>query len=68
MAAEKINDRIKSMGSNKRERELRALLNATQEDLETVRAAFNALVTKLNADAGVADTNYAPIGALNLQK
>ena len=33
-------------------------------DISTLRTAFNTLVTKLNADAGVTDTNYAQAGAL----
>lgn len=67
MPSEKISNRMKGIRSGNRERELQALLTATQEDLATIRTAFNTLVAKLNADAGVTDTNYAPIGTLNLQ-
>jgi hypothetical protein len=47
-------------------KELRKLLEAAQADLTAVRASFllltakiDVLATKLNADAGVTDTNYA---------
>lgn len=33
------------------------------DDLETIRAWAAALATKLNADAGVTDVNYATISA-----
>lgn len=40
--------------------------NKLVDDLETLRAAFASLVTKLNADAGVTDTNYASVAAASL--
>lgn len=40
--------------------------NKLVDDLETLRAAFATLVTKLNADAGVTDTNYASVAAAAL--
>jgi hypothetical protein len=40
--------------------------NKLVDDLETMRAAFATLVTKLNADGGVADTNYASVAAATL--
>lgn len=43
---------------------LQATLAATQADLATLRTAFNTAMTKLNADAGVTDTNYAADAAL----
>lgn len=43
---------------------LRATLLATQADLATLRTAFNTAMTKLNADGGVTDTNYAAAAAL----
>lgn len=42
------------------------LLDAALADLTALRTAFNTLVTKLNADAGVTDTNYAAAPALTL--
>lgn len=41
-----------------------AACNALQADAVTHRTAYAALVTKLNADAGVTDTNYAAPAAL----
>lgn len=40
------------------------VLNSLVADLATVRTALNAVVTKLNADAGVTDTDYAACAAL----
>lgn len=48
------------------ERQLVVQLNALVTDLETLRASHAALVTKLNADAGVTDTNYASVAAASL--
>ena len=45
-----------------------AFNDAVVDDLTTLRTAFNTLVTKLNADTGVADTNYAAAGALTVTK
>lgn len=66
MAAEKISQRVRA--TNAHQRDVAAALVAAQEDLATLRTAFNTLTAKLNADAGVTDTNYATIGTLNLQK
>lgn len=40
--------------------------NRLVDDVEALRAAFATLVTKLNADAGVTDTNYASVLAATL--
>lgn len=45
---------------------MRLEFNKLVDDLETLRAAFATLVTKLNADAGVTDTNYASVAAASL--
>lgn len=47
-------------------RQVRLEFNKLVDDLETLRAAFATLVTKLNADAGVTDTNYASVLAATL--
>lgn len=47
-------------------RELLIQHNKLVDDLEALRAAFATLVTKLNADAGVTDTNYASVAAATL--
>ena len=41
-----------------------AFNDAVVADLTTIRSALNAVVTKLNADAGVTDTDYAAAAAL----
>lgn len=40
------------------------VLTSIVEDLTLIRTWGNTLATKLNADAGVTDTNYAQVGAL----
>jgi hypothetical protein len=45
---------------------LRTAVNAAAVDLGVVRTAFNTAMTKLNADAGVTDVNYAAAAALTV--
>lgn len=45
---------------------LRLQYNKLVDDLETLRAAFATLVTKMNADAGITDANYASVAAGSL--
>jgi hypothetical protein len=40
--------------------------NKLVDDVEALRLAFATLVTKLNADAGVTDTDYASVLAATL--
>lgn len=47
---------------------LATALRDIADDLATIRTWGNTLSTKLNADAGVTDTNYAAIAALLTQK
>lgn len=42
--------------------------DAIYDDLATIKAALNAIVTKLNSDTGVEDTDYAACGSLSLTK
>lgn len=51
---------------NSVERQLVVEHNKLVDDLEALRAAFATLVTKLNADTGVTDTNYASVLAATL--
>jgi hypothetical protein len=53
-------------GSGDSTAETTTQLNKLIDDLETVRAALATLATKLNADAGVTDTNYAAPAAAAL--
>jgi len=39
------------------------ILSALVVDITAARTAINAMATKLNADAGVTDTNYAAMAA-----
>lgn len=42
---------------------LATVLRDIADDIEAIRAAQQALATKLNADAGVTDTNYAYVAS-----
>lgn len=66
MATERISVRLGSFKVNAEQTNLRLLLEALQNDMAANNAAFaaltakiNVLTAKLNADAGVTDTNYA---------
>ena len=41
-----------------------AVLTTLLADVTALRTAFNTAITKLNADGGVTDTNYAAAAAL----
>lgn len=45
-------------------KETNDVLDAVVADLTMLRSAFNTLVTKLNADTGVGDSNYASATSL----
>lgn len=65
-----IKDRLGNARATKENTEIRALLAAVQADLEALRAKHNALLAKLDLDAGVTDTNYAAqhaVGTLSTQ-
>ena len=65
-----IKDRLGNARASKEFTELRNLLAGVQADLTTLQAKHNALLAKLDADAGVTDTNYAAlhtVGTLNTQ-
>lgn len=69
MALKPLKKTISGTGLNQEElatflENIVTLVTAMQADAATVRTALNAVVTKLNADAGVTDTDYAPAGAL----
>ncbi len=44
--------------------DLAKILRSMIDDMNTLRTAYNVLAAKLNADAGVTDTNYATVAAL----
>lgn len=59
MPKESISTRTRNGATGARAmRDQQALYQATQEDLATLRTKFNALLAKLDADAGVTDVNY----------
>jgi len=62
MATEKISQRInKSTLNGMTKVQLVTLLNSAQDDMAAMRTAFATLTAKLDADAGVTDTNYAAL-------
>ena len=56
---ESINVRTNALSSPSDSQEVRALLTALRQDNVNLRTKFTALLAKLDADAGVTDTNYA---------
>jgi hypothetical protein len=44
--------------------QLEAVLDSMLVDITAAKAAIDAMATKLNADGGVTDTNYAAAAAL----
>lgn len=57
--SESIRERLQTHSPRVEVAELRKLLEAAQADLAELRAAIVAITAKLDADAGVTDTNYA---------
>lgn len=58
--AESVKHRINAANLDQAsERELRALLAASVDAIQNLAAKLDTLTAKLNADAGVNDTNYA---------
>lgn len=53
---------IKDYDNNNQETQ--DVLASLLTDITMLRTAYNTLATKLNADAGVTDTNYAQASAL----
>lgn len=66
MANTSIKNRISSCAVQTDAEELRYLLNAALADLTMIKTAYDILAAKLNADTGVADEDYATLGALTL--
>lgn len=59
-----IKGRLGNARATKENTEIRAILASVQADLESLRAKHNALLAKLDADAGVTDTNFASLHAV----
>ncbi len=59
-----IKDRLSNSRSQKDLTEIRAMFVAVQTDLAALQAKHNALLAKLDADAGVTDTNYTALHAV----
>lgn len=66
MANTSIKNRLPAMSNKSDTKELRPLLNAILTDMTAMKTAIDAMATKLNADAGVTDTDYASADALTL--
>ena len=65
-----IKDRLNNIKAQKDIVEMKNLLLSMQADLEALRTKHNAVCAKLDADAGVTDTNFAAlhnVGTLNTQ-
>ncbi|MGE0383417.1 MAG: hypothetical protein AB7N65_14205 [Vicinamibacterales bacterium] len=56
---ESIATRLAKVPDSMTVKEIRPLLNAVLADLTALRTAVTAITAKLDADAGVTDTNYA---------
>ena len=50
------------------QRSTKEVLNGLVDDLATIKAAYAVLIAKLNADAGITDTDYAVVGTLSVSK
>jgi hypothetical protein len=59
MATQRIASRLQHFDSVPDQKNLVALFNALQDDLTAIRASILLITAKLDADAGVTDTNYA---------
>ncbi len=65
-----IKDRLSSSRATKELTEFKNLLLSMQADMEALRTKHNAVLAKLDSDAGVTDTNYSSlhaVGALGTQ-
>jgi hypothetical protein len=65
---ESIGLRVNALHDKRIGKELRPLITALQADIKQLRAANATLTAKLDADAGVTDTNYTALcsaGTLN---
>ena len=61
MATQRISSRLAPIVNSAEETSLRILLEALQDDLTALRNAHVTLAAKLDADAGVTDTNYGAL-------
>ena len=57
--SESIKQRINAIPDNLTGRELKKVLDAILVDMTALRTSITAVTAKLDADAGVTDTNYA---------
>lgn len=56
-----VTEQIPTMSDRREAEALRAMLAAAQADLAALRAAVVGITAKLDADAGVTDTNYSSL-------
>ena len=66
MANTSLKNRLQAMSNNADVREIRPLLEAILTDMTELKSTIDAMATKLNADAGVTDTDYAGSDDLTL--
>lgn len=55
-----IRDRVRAALKRESPQELMAVIENQNGEITALKTAFNVVVAKLNADAGVTDTNYLP--------
>lgn len=61
MANQSVKQRCNSLANHRDAEALRFILTNVQADLAALRASFVLLTAKLDADAGVTDTNYGAL-------
>lgn len=67
MANTSIKNRTAACAVTSDAQEMKYLLDAALADLTMIKTAYAALVAKLNADAGITDTDYAALDSLTLE-
>lgn len=59
LSYEAVYARLRTRMPGAQAKEIALILDQQKKDIDTLKAWGDALATKLNADAGVTDTNYA---------
>lgn len=63
---ESVVQRVNKISNNKDKEEIIKLLQSVVTDLTAVKASIGGITAKLDADAGVTDTNYTALWATTL--
>jgi Skp family chaperone for outer membrane proteins len=59
-----VKERLNAYFTSNNQNDLRKLFEDVATDLATLKTKLESTQTKLDADAGVTDTNYASLGAV----